>query len=111
MGIARPFRQRMKDSTDEFLVFISWHFSSVGEVLGSSGCFSSLMNRPKLGRCSYLGSAGGSPAVFGLWPQTFCRDLGELFGLSFIREDQPARRRLERPGRSRSPFFRSEEHT
>jgi hypothetical protein len=52
MGIARPFRQRMKDSTDEFLVFISWHFSSVGEVLGSSGCFSSLMNRPKLGRCS-----------------------------------------------------------
>src|ERR1019366_9113579 len=52
-----------------------------------------------------LGSAGSSPAVCGLWPQTFCRDLGELFDTSFIREEQPTRRRPERPGRSRSHFF------
>jgi hypothetical protein len=55
-------------------------------------------------RSAFPGSAGVSPAVCGLWPQTFCRSQKELFGSSFIREDQPARRRLERPGRSRSPF-------
>src|ERR1017187_10423951 len=52
-----------------------------------------------------LGSAGGSPAVFGLWPETFCREPGEPFGPAFIREHESARRRLERPGRSRSPFL------
>jgi hypothetical protein len=43
--------------------------------------------------------------VFGLWPETLCREPGEPFRSSFIHEDQSARRRLERPGRSRSPFF------
>ena len=43
--------------------------------------------------------------VFGLWPETLCREPGEPFSPAFIREDQSARRRLERPGWSRSPFF------
>lgn len=46
-----------------------------------------------------------SPAVFGLWPETFCREPGEPFAPAFTREDQSASRRLERPGRSRSPYF------
>jgi hypothetical protein len=31
-GFVSSFPQRMKGSTDKFLVFISWHFSSIGEV-------------------------------------------------------------------------------
>jgi hypothetical protein len=47
---------------------------------------------------------GVSPAVFGLWPETFCRESGEPLSRVFICESQSARRRLEQPGRSRSPF-------
>ena len=50
------------------------------------------------------GSAGVSPAVFGLWPKTFCREHGDLFGVIKARQQQSAGRRLLRPGRLRSPF-------
>src|SRR5439155_21938806 len=55
----------------------------------------------------HLESAGVAPAVFGLWPKTFRHETRKLFGEAFDLEDQSAGRRLERPGRSRSPFWRN----
>jgi len=37
------------------------------------------------------GSAGVSPAVFGLWPKTFCREHGDLVGIIEARQKQSAR--------------------
>ena len=52
----------------------------------------------------WKGSAGVAPAVFGLWPKTFRREKEYLLVKRLPSVDQSARRRLERPRRSRSPF-------
>jgi len=51
-----------------------------------------------------LGSAGVSPAAFGLWPKASGQALKSPRGGSLSLSGQMAGRRLERPGRSRSRF-------
>jgi len=50
------------------------------------------------------GSAGVSRAVCGLWPKTSDRRDSTLFAVRSPGQDRSARRRPERPGRSRSPY-------
>jgi uncharacterized sulfatase len=61
----------------------------------------------RLGENTFVGegSAGVSPAVFGVPPKTFLGPDRELFGSARPCEKQSARRRLPRPRRSRSQFF------
>ncbi|HEY2951585.1 MAG TPA: ABC transporter permease subunit [Verrucomicrobiae bacterium] len=52
-----------------------------------------------------VGNAGVPPAIFGVSPKTFPRPIPALTAAVSDAANQSAGRRLERPGRSRSPFL------
>src|SRR3989442_14046851 len=74
-----------------------------GGAFGNSSECGHAIHQGNRGETVHSGSAGVSPAVFGLRPKTPGGSAGDLVVPLFVHQSRSARRRPERPGRSRSP--------